>query len=207
MGMHSSGTATYIGHLSSTAEVLRAVVEWNRYKYNIKNHQKAKKRKTAMLDNNWLITNSQKEKTKEQITNVDRLREQIEANTQERVPIQKPTNSAWTGEETARLPQQTAMNLESNQQLKEDLKSLDNAIIYCPSIVQRTKDAKGQVQLIEVWIQIINQKRFQDQNWQQIRIEALENETRVLTKHISLLRWVNLQPVTQNRGQGSPNSA
>ena len=93
------------------------------------------------------------------------------------------------------------------QQLKEDLKSLDNAIIYCPSIVQRTKDAKGQVQLIEVWSQIITQKRFQDQNWQQIRMEALENETRVLTKHnISLLRWVNLQPVTQNRGQGSPNS-
>merc|ERR1712016_173175 len=78
---------TYIGHLSSTAEVLRAVVEWNRYKYNIKNHQKAKKRKTAMLDNNWLITNSQKEKTKEQITNDARLREQIEANTQERVPL------------------------------------------------------------------------------------------------------------------------
>ena len=198
---------TYIGHLSSTAEVLRAVVEWNRYKYNIKNHKKAKKRKTAMLDNNWLITNSQKEKTKEQITNDDRLREQIEANTQERVPIQKPTNSAWTGEEPARLPQQTAMNLESNQQLKEDLKSLDNAIIYCPSIVQRTKDAKGQVQLIEVWSQIITQKRFQDQNWQQIRMEALENETRVLTKHISLLKWVNLQPGTQNRGQGSPNSA
>ena len=146
-----------------------------------------------------------KEKIKEQITNDDRLREQIEANTQARVPIQKPTDSAWTGEEPARLPQETAMNLESNQQLKEDLKSLDNAIIYCPSIVQRTKDAKGQVQLIEVWSQIITQRRFQDQNWQQIRMEALENETRVLTKHnISLLRWVNLQPVTQNRGQGSP---
>ena len=149
-----------------------------------------------------------KEKTKEQITNDDRLREQIEANTQERVPIQKPTDSAWTGEEPARLPQQAAMNLESNQQLKEDLKSLDNAIIYCPSLVKRTKAAKGQVQLIKVWSQIITQKRFQDQNWQQIRIEALENETRVLTKHnISLLRWVNLQPGTQNRGQGSPNSA
>ena len=149
-----------------------------------------------------------KEKTKEQITNDDRLREQIEANTQERVPIQKPTNSAWTGEEPARLPQQAAMNLESNQQLKEDLKSIDNAIIYCPSLVQRTKAAKGQVQLIEIWSQIITQKRFQDQNWQKIRIEALENETRVLTKHnISLLRWVNPQPGTQNRRQGSPNSA
>lgn len=88
------------------------------------------------------------------------------------------------------LPQPAGMNLESKQ-LKEDLKNLDNAIIYCPSIVRRTKAAKGQVQLIGVWSQIITQKRSQDQNWQQIRIEALENETRVLTKHnISLLRWI-----------------
>ena len=105
------------------------------------------------------------------------------------------------------LPQPAGMNLESKQ-LKEDLKNLDNAIIYCPSIVRRTKAAKGQVQLIRVWSQIITQKRSQDQNWQQIRFEALENENRVLTKHIfSLLRWINLQPGTQNKEEGSPNSA
>ena len=197
---------TYIGHLNSTAEVLRTVVEWNRYKNNVKNHQKANKRKSAMLENNWLIPNSQKEKITEQITNDNRLREQNEANTQG-VTNQKPADSAWKGEEPARLPQQTAMNLASKQ-LKEDLKNLDNAIIYCPSVVRRTKAAKGQVQLIRVWNQIITQKRSQDQNWQQIRIEALENETRVLTKHnINLLRWINLQPGTQNRGGGSPNSA
>ena len=189
---------TYIGHLNSTAEVLRAVVEWNRYRNNIKNHQKANKRKSAMLKNNWLIPNSQKEKIKEQITNDNRLREQNETNTQEGVTTQKPADSAWKGEEPARLPQQAAMNLESKQ-LKEDLKNLDNALIYCPSVVRRTKAAKGQVELIRVWSQIITQKRSQDQNWQQIRIEALENETRVLTKHnISLLRWINLQPGTQN---------
>ena len=58
---------TYIGHPSSTAEVLRAVVEWNRYKYNIKNHQKAKKRKTAMLDNNWLTHKKRRPKNKSQM--------------------------------------------------------------------------------------------------------------------------------------------
>ena len=198
---------TYIGHLNSTAEVLRVVVEWNRYKNNIKNHQKANKRKSAMLENNWMIPNSQKEKIKEQITCNNRLTEQNEANTHRGITTQRPAGSAWKGEEPARLPQQAAMNLESKQ-LIEDLKNLDNAINYCPSIVRRTKAAKGQVQLIRVWSQIITQKRSQDQNWQQIRIEALENETRVLTKHnISLLRWINLQPGTQNQGEGSPNCA